>query len=100
MSRIAWFKIGAVAALWAIIAVAAGSGWLIGRGDAARQISDLRQRLSMSTTPKQSCGVELELLEARTDAAPRATNLAAITLSGISPGAPRHWHLRQMLTSR
>jgi len=100
MSRLTWFKIGAVAVLWGIIAVAAGSGWLIGRGDAARQISELRQRLSVSTTPKPSCGIELELLEARAGAPTHATNLLGITLDGIQPASPHHWHLRQMLTSR
>jgi hypothetical protein len=100
MSRIAWFKTGAVAALWGIIAVAAGSGWLIGRGDAARQISDLRQRLSVSTTPRSSCGIELELLEARSDAPTHATAPFGTTRDGIQPASPHRWHLRQMLTSR
>jgi hypothetical protein len=97
MSRIAWFKIGAVGAIWTIIAVAAGSGWLIGRGGAERQISDLRQRLAL-TAPRQNCGMDLELLEAR-DAA-RSVNLFGLTLGGLILHAPQHPHLRALLTSR
>lgn len=97
MSNFAWFKIGALAALWMIIAVAATSGWLIGRGDAARQISDLKQRLALQSAPKQSCGVELELLEARAGA---PTNLFGVTLGAFVHRGPHHLHLRQLLTSR
>ena len=100
MSRTTRFKIGALAALWVIIAVAAAAGWMIGHGNAALQISELRQRLAASATPKQSCGMEIELLEARAAELPRATDLFGLTLDGILPGAPQHPHLRQMLTSR
>lgn len=99
MSRITWFKIGAVGALWTVIAVAAFSGWLIGHGGAAQQISDLRQRLAVNSTPKQSCGVEIELLEARAGTATPA-NLWGVTLGGFLLKAPHHLHLREMLTSR
>jgi len=100
MSNFAWFKIGALGALWMIIAAAATSGWLIGRGDAARQISDLKQQLALQSTPKQSCGVELELLEARAGSTAPPTNLFGVTLGAFVHRAPHHLHLRQMLTSR
>jgi hypothetical protein len=98
MSRIAWFKIGAVGALWTIIAAAAVSGWLIGKGSAERQLSDLRQRLALSASPGQGCKLELELLEARAKAA--RPNLFGVTLGGLVLTPPRHLHLREMLTSR
>jgi hypothetical protein len=100
MSKIVWLKIGAVAALWAIIVGSAVSGWMIGRSDAARQISDLRQRLAFGSAPKASCGVEIELIEARTGKSARGANLFGLTLSGILPPAPYHLHLREMLTAR
>ncbi len=100
MSRIVWLKIGAVAALWTIIAAAAASGWLIGRGEAARQITDLQHRLALGTPSKQTCGVEIQLLEARAGKPAPSTNLFGLTLDGIWLGAPRHLHLREMLTSR
>jgi hypothetical protein len=96
----AWFKIGALAVLWAIIAVAATSGWLIGRSDAARQISALQQRLALQSGDKPGCGVQLELLEARTGSALAATNPFGVTLRGFLPRPPQHLHLREMLTSR
>ena len=99
MSRMTRFKIGAVAVLWAIIAAAAAAGWMIGHGNAALQISELKHRLAASASPKQTCGMEIELLEARAEPT-RAANLFSLTLGGIQPGAPRHLHLRQMLTSR
>lgn len=99
MSRIAWFKIGVIAALWTIVATAAVSGWLIGRGDAARQITQLKQRLAVTTSlPKQGCGAEVELLEAR--AGSRADNVFGVALGGILPTPPHHLHLREMLTTR
>lgn len=98
MSRIAWLKIGAVAALWTIIATAAISGWLIAKGDSARQITELRQRLAINSVPKQGCGAEVELLEARIGTAP--ANVFGLGLGGILPKAPHHLHLREMLTSR
>jgi hypothetical protein len=88
-----------VGALWAIIAAAAVSGWLIGKGSAERQISDLRQRLALSSSPNQSCKLELELLEARAKAA-QSVNLFGVTLGGLVLTAPRHLHLRELLTSR
>lgn len=100
MSRTMRFKIGAVAVLWAVIAVAAFSGWLIGHGSAAMQISDLKQQLAVSAPAKRACGMEIDLLEASDPDPPRATNLFGLTLAGILPGAPQHLHLRQMLTSR
>jgi len=99
MARIDWLKIGTVGALWTIIAVAAASGWLIGRGGAAQQISDLRQRLALST-PSKTCGVDIELLEARAGSAPHGANLFGVTLGGMVLNPPHHLHLRQMLTSR
>jgi len=66
MTRFAWLKVGAVAVLWTIVAAAAVSGWVISRGEAARQISKLHERLAAAdTSPKQSCGLEVELLDAR-----------------------------------
>lgn len=100
MSRTMRFKIGAVAVLWALIAVAAFSGWLIGHGSAAMQISDLKQQLAVSEPAKRTCGTEIELLEARDADSPRASNPFGLALSGILPGAPQHLHLREMLTSR
>ncbi|HEY7609890.1 MAG TPA: hypothetical protein VIF14_11715 [Alphaproteobacteria bacterium] len=99
MSRIAWLKIGAVAALWTIIIGAAVSGWMVGRSGAARQISELRQRLAADSVPKPSCGVEIELLDAPTGNSRMAANLFGLTLGGILPKAPQHIHLREMLTS-
>jgi hypothetical protein len=96
MSRIAWLKIGAVAALWTIVATAAISGWLIAKGDAARQITELRQRIALISTPKQGCGAEVELLEARIGPA----NVFGLALGGILPTPPQHLHLREMLTTR
>jgi len=98
MSKIAWLKIGAVGALWTIIATAAISGWLIAKGDSARQITELRQRLAVISAPKQGCGAEVELIEARIGAAP--TNVFGLGLAGILPNAPHHLHLREMLTTR
>src|SRR5262249_35845115 len=95
MTRVLWLKIGAVAALWTIIGAAAVSGWMIARSEAARQISELRQRLALDSTPKASCGVEVELLEARNRA---AANMFGLKLGGIWPGVPEHLHLREMLT--
>lgn len=101
MSRTMRFKIGAVAVLWAVIAVAAFSGWMIGHGSAAMRISDLKRQLAVSApASKQACGMEIELLEARDADPPRATNLFGLTLAGILPAAPQHLHLREMLTSR
>jgi len=100
MNKVVWLKIGAVAALWIIIAGAAASGWVIGRSDAARQISELRQRLALDAMPKASCGVEVELLEAGAAKKVGPTNLFGLTVVGILPRAPQHLHLRQMLTSR
>src|SRR5581483_845612 len=108
MNRFLWLKIGAVAALWALIGGAALSGWLIGHSEAARQISELRQRLAADSAPKPGCGVEVELLEARTDKATRTdatstapaekpANLFGLKLGGIWPGVPQHLHLREML---
>jgi hypothetical protein len=100
MSRIAWLKIGAVGALWTIIATAAMSGWLIAKGDAARQITELRQRLAVinASAPKQGCGAEVELIEARIGVTP--ANVFGLALGGILPNAPHHLHLREMLTAR
>lgn len=98
MSRITWFKVGAVGALWTVIAVAAFSGWLIGHGGAAQQISDLRQRLAVNSTPKQSCGVEIELLEARAGT-PTPTNLLGVALGGFPPKAPHNLYLREVPTT-
>ena len=100
MSRTMRFKIGAVAVLWTVIAVAAFSGWLIGHGSAVMQISDLKRQLATSAPAKQSCGMEIELLEARDADPPHATNLLGLALAGILPGASRHLHLREILTSR
>jgi hypothetical protein len=94
MSRTTRFKIGLVAALWAIIGIAAAAGWMIGHGSAALQISDLKQQLATGAAPKRACGMEIELLEAR------AANLFGIALAGILPRAPQHLHLREMLTTR
>ena len=111
MNKVVWFKIGAVAALWMLIGGAALSGWMIGRSEAARQISEWRQRLAVDTAPKASCGIEVELIEARTDkdtrtdatAAPakgEQANLFGLKSGGIWPGVPQHLHLREMLTTR
>lgn len=98
MSSITWFKIGVVAALWTVIATAAVSGWLIGRGDAAQQITQLKQRLAVTTSlPKQGCGAEVELLEARVG---QPANVFGVALGGILPTPPHHLHLREMLTLR
>jgi hypothetical protein len=99
MSSITWFKIGVVAALWTVIATAAVSGWLIGRGDATQQITQLKQRLAVTTSlPKQGCGAEVELLEARAGNQP--ANVFGVALGGILPTPPHHLHLREMLTLR
>ena len=98
MSKIAWLKIGAVGALWTIIATAALSGWLIAKGDAARQITELRQRLAVISAPKQGCGAEVELIEARIGAT--SANVFGLALGGIVPNAPHRLHLREMLTTR
>jgi hypothetical protein len=99
MSRFVWIKIAAVGALWTIISVAALSGYLIGRGDAAKQITELKQRLAISSSvPKQGCGAEVELLEARMGTTP--PNVFGVALGGMFPTAPRHLHLREMLTAR
>jgi hypothetical protein len=95
MRRIPWLKIGAVAALWAIIVGAAGAGWMLGRGDAARQVSELRQRLAADTSSRPSCGIEVELLDAR-----EPDKFPEIGPQGISANvlrAPGYLHLRQML---
>src|SRR5690348_13724459 len=99
MSKLAWFKIGVVAALWTIIATAAVSGWLIGRGDSAQQITQLKQRLAVTTSlPKAGCGAEVELLEARVGSRPG--NVFGVALGGILQTPPHHLHLREMLTLR
>lgn len=100
MSKLPWLKIGVAAALWTIIAGAAVSGWVIGRGDAAQQIAELRQRLAADAAPKQSCGLEIEFLDARPSDEAGPANLFGITLDGILPKAPLHLHLREMLTAR
>src|SRR5688572_21335473 len=97
MSKIAWLKIGAVGALWTIIATAAISGWLIAKGDSARQITELRQRLAVISAPKQGCGAEVELIEARIGAA--ATNVFGPGLAGILRNAPHHLNRRGLLTT-
>jgi hypothetical protein len=65
------FKIGALAVLWGIIALAALAGWMIGHGGAAMQIARLERQLAASAPARQTCGVEIELPEARADE-PRA----------------------------
>jgi hypothetical protein len=93
-------KIGVVALLWGIIALAALSGWMIGHGSAEMRIAQLKQQLAVSAPAKQTCGMEIELLEARADKPKPATNLFGLTLHGIWPGAPQHLHLREMLSLR
>lgn len=100
MSTTTRFKIGAVAVLWAIIVAAAAAGWMIGHGNAARQIAELEQRVAASAPPKQYCGQEIELLEARAAEPARTANLFGVALGGILLGAPQHLHLREMLTAR
>jgi hypothetical protein len=67
---------------------------MIGHGSAALQISDLKQQIAAGAPAKQTCGMEIELLEAR------AANPFGLTLGGILPRAPQHLHLREMLTAR
>ena len=100
MSRTMRFKIGAVAVLWSIIAVAAGAGFLIGHGNAELRITELKQQLAASAAPKRACGMEIELLGARGTAPPPAASLFGLKLGGILPSAPQHLHLREMLTAR
>jgi hypothetical protein len=100
MGRLSLLKIGAVAGLWAIIAGSALTGWWIGKGESARQISELRQRLAVSAAPRNGCGVEVELLEASGGRTAPPPNLFGVTLGGLLPRAPQHLHLREMLTSR
>lgn len=100
MSRTMRFKIGAVAVLWAVIAVAAAAGWMIGHGSAALQIRELKQQLAAGGAPKRSCAMEIDLLEARGAEPVRAANLFGLTLGGILPRAPQHLHLREMLSAR
>lgn len=90
-----WLKIGAVAALWVIIVGAAGAGWMLGRSAADRQISELRQRLAADTPSRPTCGIEVDLLDAREpdrfpDSGPQGISANALR----SPG---YLHLRQML---
>lgn len=100
MNRTTRFKIGAVAVLWAVIAVAAFSGWLIGHGSAAMRISDLKRQLATSPPARQTCGREIELLEARDAELPHATHLLGLALAGALPGASPHLRLRATPTSR
>jgi hypothetical protein len=102
MSTGTWLKIGAVAALWFLIAGSAFAGWVIGRNQAADQVSELRQRLAADTltpAPKQNCGVDVELLQGRApDKAPPAE--AGVALGDGALRSPTYLHLREMLTTR
>ncbi len=100
MSSMTRFKIGLVAMLWAIIAVAAASGWLIGHGNASRQISQLKQQLAVSAAPRPACGMDIQLLEVRDAETSRAPNVFGLTLAGIWPSAPQHLNLGEMLMRR
>ena len=56
-------------------------------------------RLAVTTSlPKQGCGAEVELIEARTGNQP--ANVFGVALGGILPTPPHHLHLREMLTLR
>lgn len=98
MRKIPWLKIGAVAALWTIVAGAAVSGWMIGKSDAAREYSDLQRRLTAGTSASRSCGIEVELLEVpgREIAPPEYR----AELGPTQIFAPAYLNLREMLTSR
>ena len=98
MRSMTWIKIGAVAALWTIIAGAAVSGWMIGKKEAAREYSDLQRRLTSGNTSSRSCGIEVELLDPERPgrgkplvADPGPTQILAV---------PRFYHLRELLTLR
>ena len=100
MSKLPWLKIGAVAALWTIILGASAAGFVIGRSDAARQVSELRQRLAADTPSKQTCGIEVDLLDSReADRFPEPP-LLGIRMDITSLRSPGYLHLREMLTSR
>jgi len=99
MRSLPWIKIGAVAALWTIIAGAAVSGWMLGKREAAREYSDLQRRLTAGDTPTRSCGIEVDLLdsEGRGKALPSTPADAGPTQISAPPG---FYHLREMLTLR
>ncbi len=100
MSSMTRLKISIVAVLWAVIAVAAASGWLIGHGNASLEISQLKQQLVASAAPKPTCGMDVQLLEVRDAQPPAAPNVFGLRLAGIWPSAPQHPNLREMLTRR
>ena len=100
MSKLPWLKLGAVAVLWTTILGAAGAGWMIGRSEAARQVSELRQRIAADMPHKQTCGIEVDLLDSRkADKFPEPP-VHGIRMDASSLRSPGYLHLREMLTMR
>lgn len=98
MRKATWLRIGAIAALWTIVGGAAISGWLVGKHDAAREFSDLQQRLTADDPPVRACGSEVEFLDLKPDSIAPPAGRDNAGRSEIA--APGFLHLRSLISAR